>query len=259
MIFDTHAHYYDEAFDADRDALLASLPGRGVALVVCPGCDPESSRQSIALAERYGFLYAAAGYHPENLEGAALSDLDAVRALCAHPKVVAVGEIGLDYYWLKTPEERANSRDFFDAQLSLAEELNLPAIVHDRDAHRDCLDIVRAHPGVRGVFHCYSGSLEDAKTLVKLGWMLSFTGVVTYKNARRSLEVIDWLPMDRIMIETDSPYLTPEPFRGKRNDSGKVYRVAETIAQVKGMDPEEVAEITMENGKRLFGIEEETR
>ena len=160
MIFDTHAHYYDEAFDADRDALLASLPGRGVALVVCPGCDPESSRQSIALAERYGFLYAAAGYHPENLEGAALSDLDAVKALCAHPKVVAVGEIGLDYYWLKTPEARAGSRDFFDAQLSLAEELNLPAIVHDRDAHRDCLDIVRAHPGVRGVFHCYSGSLE---------------------------------------------------------------------------------------------------
>ena len=142
MIFDTHAHYYDEAFDADRAALLASLPGRGVALVVCPGCDPESSRQSIALAERYGFLYAAAGYHPENLEGAALSDLDAVKALCAHPKVVAVGEIGLDYYWLKTPEERAGSRDFFDAQLSLAEELNLPAIVHDRDAHRDCLDTV---------------------------------------------------------------------------------------------------------------------
>ena len=257
MIFDTHAHYYDEAFDADRDALLASLPGRGVALVVCPGCDPESSRQSIALAERYGFLYAAAGYHPENLEGAALSDLDAVRALCAHPKVVAVGEIGLDYYWLKTPEERANSRDFFDAQLSLAEELNLPAIVHDRDAHRDCLDIVRAHPGVRGVFHCYSGSLEDAKVLVKLGWMISFTGVITYKNARKSLEVVDWLPMDRIMIETDSPYLTPEPFRGKRNDSGKVHLVAEKIAQVKGLDKAEVVRLTMENGKRFFRIDQE--
>ena len=254
MIFDTHAHYYDEAFDADRDALLASLPGRGVALVVCPGCDPESSRQSIALAERYGFLYAAAGYHPENLEGAALSDLDAVKALCAHPKVVAVGEIGLDYYWLKTPEERAGSRDFFDAQLSLAEELNLPAIVHDRDAHRDCLDIVRAHPGVRGVFHCYSGSLEDAKILVRLGWMLSFTGVITHKNARKSLEVIDWLPMDRIMIETDSPYLTPEPFRGKRNDSGYVHLVAETVAWVKGITPEEAAELTLENGKRFFKI-----
>ena len=254
MIFDTHAHYYDEAFDADRAALLASLPGRGVALVVCPGCDLESSRQSIALAERYGFLYAAAGYHPENLEGAALSDLDAVKALCAHPKVVAVGEIGLDYYWLKTPEERANSRDFFDAQLSLAEELNLPAIVHDRDAHRDCLDIVRAHPGVRGVFHCYSGSLEDAKVLVKLGWMVSFTGTITYKNARKALEVIQWLPMDRIMIETDSPYLTPEPFRGKRNDSGHVHLVAEKIAQIKGLEPDEAARITLENGKRFFRI-----
>lgn len=254
MIFDTHAHYYDEAFDADRDALLASLPGRGVALVVCPGCDPESSRQSIALAERYGFLYAAAGYHPENLEGAALSDLDAVKALCAHPKVVAVGEIGLDYYWLKTPEERAGSRDFFDAQLSLAEELNLPAIVHDRDAHRDCLDIVRAHPGVRGVFHCYSGSLEDAKVLVKLGWMISFTGTITYKNARKALEVVEWLPMDRIMIETDSPYLTPEPFRGKRNDSGHVHLVAEKIAQIKGLEPDEAARITLENGKRFFRI-----
>lgn len=254
MIFDTHAHYYDEAFDADRDALLASLPGRGVALVVCPGCDPESSRQSIALAERYGFLYAAAGYHPENLEGAALSDLDAVKALCAHPKVVAVGEIGLDYYWLKTPEERAGSRDFFDAQLSLAEELNLPAIVHDRDAHRDCLDIVRAHPGVRGVFHCYSGSLEDAKVLVSLGWMISFTGTITYKNARKALEVIEWLPMDRIMIETDSPYLTPEPFRGKRNDSGHVHLVAEKIAQIKGLEPGEAARITLENGKRFFRI-----
>ena len=211
MIFDTHAHYYDEAFDADRDALLASLPGRGVALVVCPGCDLESSRQSIALAERYGFLYAAAGYHPENLEGAALSDLDAVKALCAHPKVVAVGEIGLDYYWLKTPEERANSRDFFDAQLSLAEELNLPAIVHDRDAHRDCLDIVRAHPGVRGVFHCYSGSLEDAKVLVDKGWMLSFTGNITFKNARRAPDILRWLPLDRLMLETDAPYMAPVP------------------------------------------------
>ena len=194
MIFDTHAHYYDEAFDADRDALLASLPGRGVALVVCPGCDPESSRQSIALAERYGFLYAAAGYHPENLEGAALSDLDAVRALCAHPKVVAVGEIGLDYYWLKTPEERANSRDFFDAQLSLAEELNLPAIVHDRDAHRDCLDIVRA------------------------------------------------------------PYMAPEPYRGQRCDSTMIARSAETVAQLRGLTRDEVEAVTLENGKKFFGI-----
>ena len=254
MIFDTHAHYYDEAFDADRDALLASLPGRGVALVVCPGCDPESSRQSIALAERYGFLYAAAGYHPENLEGAALSDLDAVRALCAHPKVVAVGEIGLDYYWLKTPEERANSRDFFDAQLSLAEELNLPAIVHDRDAHRDCLDIVRAHPGVRGVFHCYSGSLEDAKVLVDKGWMLSFTGNITFKNARRAPDLLRWLPLERLMLETDAPYMAPEPYRGQRCDSTMIARSAETVAQLRGLTRDEVEAVTLENGKKFFGI-----
>ena len=190
MIFDTHAHYYDDAFDADRDALLSALPERGVDLVVCPGCDQESSGQSVALAEKYPFLYAAAGYHPENLEGVALADLDRIRALCAHEKVVAVGEIGLDYYWVKTPEDRAFSREMFDAQLSLAEELGLPAIVHDRDAHKDCLDIVRAHPSARGVFHCYSGSLEDAKVLVDRGWMLSFTGNITFHNARRAPEIL---------------------------------------------------------------------
>ena len=253
MIFDTHAHYYDGAFDPDRDELLAALPSMGVALVLCPGCDLESSRQSIALAERYGFLYAAAGYHPENLEGAALSDLDAVKALCAHPKVVAVGEIGLDYYWLKTPEERANSRDFFDAQLSLAEELNLPAIVHDRDAHRDCLDIVRAHPGVRGV--CYSGSLEDARVLVDRGWMLSFTGNITFKNARRAPDILRWLPLDRLMLETDAPYMAPEPFRGKRCDSTMIRLTAERVAEWKGLSAEEVLDITLENGERFFGID----
>ena len=223
---------YEKAFDADRDALLASLPGRGVALVVCPGCDPESSRQSIALAERYGFLYAAAGYHPENLEGAALSDLDAVRALCAHPKVVAVGEIGLDYYWLKTPEERANSRDFFDAQLSLAEELDLPVIVHDRDAHKDCLDIVKAHPNARGVFHCCALSAEDAKVALDRGWMLSFTGNITFKNARRAPDILRWLPLDRLMLETDAPYMAPLPHRGQRCDSSLIPITAATIAQL---------------------------
>ena len=141
-------------------------------------------------------------------------------------------------------------------QMELAQELRLPVIIHVREAHHDCLEVVRSHPQVTGVYHCYSGSLEDAKVLVKLEWMLSFTGTITYKNARKALEVIDWLPMDRIMIETDSPYLTPEPFRGKRNDSGKVHLVAEKIAEVKGMDAEEVARITLENGKRFFHIEE---
>ena len=182
-LFDTHAHYYDERFNEDREVVLSGLREKGVELVVCPGCDLESARQSLVLAERFPFLYFAAGLHPENLGGAALADLEAVKKLCAHPKCVAVGEIGLDYYWLKTPEERSNSRDFFDAQLSLAEELDLPAIVHDRDAHKDTLDIVRAHPGTRGVFHCCALSAEDAKVVDKLGWYVSFTGNVTFKNA----------------------------------------------------------------------------
>ena len=254
MIFDTHAHYYDEAFDPDRDALLSALPERGVALVVCPGCDLASSEQSVALAGRYPFLYAAAGYHPENLEGVSLSDLDGVRALCGHEKVVAVGEIGLDYYWVKTPEGRAFSRDMFDAQLSLAEELDLPAIVHDRDAHKDCLDMVRAHPSARGVFHCYSGSIEDAKVLVDRGWMLSFTGNITFKNARRAPEILKWLPLDRLMLETDAPYMAPEPYRGRRCDSTMIARSAETVARLRGLTREEVEDITLENGRRFFGI-----
>lgn len=254
MYFDTHAHYYDDAFDADRDEVLSALPAAGVELALCPGCDLESSRQSVALAERYPHLYAAVGFHPENLEGVSLDQLSEIEAMASHSKVKAIGEIGLDYYWEKDPDKRKLQRDFFSAQLSLAEKLDLPAIVHDREAHKDSLDMVRAHPNARGVFHCYSGGVEDAKTLVIMGWMVSFTGVVTFKNARRALEVIDWLPMDRIMIETDAPYMAPEPYRGKRNDSRYVFRMAEAIAQVKGLTAEEVGRITTENGKRFFNI-----
>ena len=254
MYFDTHAHYYDRAFDADRDDVLAALPAAGVDLALCPGCDLESSRRSVALAEQYPHLYAAVGFHPENLEGARLSDLAEIEAMAAHPRVKAIGEIGLDYYWEKDPDRRRIQRDFFSAQLDLAAQLDLPAIVHDREAHRDSLDMVRAHPNARGVFHCYSGGVEDAKTLVIMGWMVSFTGVITFKNARRALEVIQWLPMDRIMIETDAPYMAPEPYRGRRNDSRYVFRMAEAIAQVKGLTAEEVGRITTENGKRFFNI-----
>ena len=254
MYFDTHAHYYDDAFDADRDEVLSALPAAGVELALCPGCDLVSSRQSVALAERYPHLYAAVGFHPENLEGVSLDQLSEIEAMASHPKVKAIGEIGLDYYWEKDPDKRKLQQDFFSAQLSLAEKLDLPAIVHDREAHKDSLDMVRAHPNARGVFHCYSGSVEDAKTLVIMGWMVSFTGVVTFKNARRALEVIEWLPMDRIMIETDAPYMAPEPYRGKRNDSRYVFRMAEAIAQVKGLTAEEVGRITTENGKRFFNI-----
>lgn len=255
-LFDTHAHYYDAAFDADRDAVLSSLPAHGVERVVCPGCDLDSSRQSLALSEKYPFLFFAAGLHPENLQGASLSDLDEIRAMAAHPKCVAIGEIGLDYYWVKTPENRAVSRDFFDAQLSLSEELDLPAIVHDRDAHRDAVELVRAHPKARGVFHCCALSVEDAKTVVELGWHLSFTGNITFQKARRALEVIATVPLERIMIETDAPYMAPEPFRGRRNDSNYVYRVAETIAQIKGLSTEFVAETAFITGLNLFGLED---
>ncbi|SCI54606.1 Uncharacterized deoxyribonuclease YcfH [uncultured Flavonifractor sp.] len=254
MYFDTHAHYYDDAFDADRDEVLSALPAAGVELALCPGCDLVSSRQSVALAERYPHLYAAVGFHPENLEGVSLDQLSEIEAMAAHPKVKAIGEIGLDYYWEKDPDKRKLQRDFCSAQLSLAEKLDLPVIFHDREAHKDSLDMVRAHPNARGVFHCYSGGVEDAKTLVIMGWMVSFTGVVTFKNARRALEVIEWLPMDRIMIETDAPYMAPEPYRGKRNDSRYVFRMAEAIAQVKGLTAEEVGRITTENGKRFFNI-----
>ena len=189
-----------------------------------------------------------------HLEGAALAALDQVRALAAHPRVRAIGEIGLDYYWVKTPEARAFSRDFFDAQLSLAEELDLPAIVHDRDAHKDCLDIVRSHPNARGVFHCCALSLEDAKVAVDRGWMLSFTGNITFSNARRAPEVVRWVPLDRLMLETDAPYMAPEPHRGERCDSSFLPLTAARVAQLKGLETGEVLRATLENGKRFFNI-----
>ena len=235
-VFDTHAHYDSGAFNGDRLELLAAMPSRGVELIVNPGCDLESSRTAVELSERFPFVYAAVGVHPSDCGEWEDSWLDELRSLAARPKVKAIGEIGLDYYWKDNPP-REHQQQVFHKQLELAEELDLPVIVHDR-----------------GVYHCYSGSLEDAKVLVKLGWMISFTGTITYKNARKALEVVEWLPMDRIMIETDSPYLTPEPFRGKRNDSGHVHLVAEKIAQIKGLEPDEAARITLENGKRFFRI-----
>ena len=253
MLFDTHAHYDSRQFDADRDQVLSGLPGQGVSLVVNPGCALPSSRKAVELARQYPFVYAAVGVHPSDCGDWEDSWLDELRSLAARPKVKAIGEIGLDYYWKENPP-REHQQQVFHKQLELAEELDLPVIVHDREAHHDCLEVVRAHPKARGVYHCYSGSLEDAKVLVNLGWMISFTGTITYKNARKALEVIEWLPMDRIMIETDSPYLTPEPFRGKRNDSGHVHLVAEKIAQIKGLEPGEAARITLENGKRFFRI-----
>lgn len=254
LIFDTHAHYDDEQFDADRDALLASMPQCGVGLIVDPGCDLPSSRRAVALAERFPHVYAAVGYHPENCAPYTDADLDALRKMAAHPKVVAIGEIGLDYYWAENPP-REFQQEVFRRQLALAQELGLPVIVHDRDAHADSLAIVREFPAVRGVFHCFSGSVEMARELWKLGWYVGFDGPVTYKNARRAAAVAQEAPADRILLETDSPYLAPVPLRGTRNDSRNVRYIAEALAQLRGVDADALIALSAENGKRLFGIE----
>ena len=253
MLFDTHAHYDDESFDADRDAVLTALPEQGVGLILNPGCDVESSRKAVRYAAAYPHVYAAVGIHPENCGGCTAGDLDAIRALAQQPKTVAIGEIGLDYYWAENPP-RDFQQQVLRQQLALARELALPVIIHDREAHADALAIVREFPGVTGVFHCFSGSPEMARELLKMGWYLGFDGPVTYKNARRAPEVAAVTPLDRMLIETDSPYMTPVPYRGRRNDSGYVHLVAEKLAEWKGVTPEEMARVTTENGKRLFRI-----
>ena len=217
-LFDTHAHYDDSQFDPDREELLAALPENGVGLVVNPGCDIPTSRQALALAEQYPHVYAAVGYHPENCGPYVPEELDILRSLAKHPKAVAIGEIGLDYYWEENPP-RDFQQQVFRAQLQLAQELDLPVIVHDREAHGDSLAIIKEFPAVRGVFHCYSGSVEMARELVKLGWMISFTGVLTYKNARKAVETAREIPLERLMIETDSPYMAPVPCRGRKKES----------------------------------------
>ena len=252
MFFDTHAHYDDRAFDDDRYALLDSVHDAGVELIVDPGCDLKSSRASIALAERFPFVYAAVGIHPEELQDSTPEILAEISALAEDPKCVAIGEIGLDYYWDASHKEE--QKLLFRQQLQLALELDKPVIIHDREAHGDCFEIVRDYPGLRGVFHCYSGSAEMAKELLKNGWYLGFDGPVTYKNARKTLEVLAICPPERILIETDSPYLSPVPHRGKRNDSRNLRYIVQTIAENLRLEPETVAEITLENGKRLFGI-----
>lgn len=255
MLFDTHAHYDDARFDEDRDALLSSMPAHNVGLILNPGCDVETSRKAISYAQKYPFVYAAVGIHPENINENWNNDLVVIKKMVeSEPRVRAIGEIGLDYYWEKDERARARQQVVFARQMELARELGKPVIVHDRDAHGDCMEITRGYPGVTGVYHCYAGSVEMARELLKLGYYLSFTGVITFKNARRAIEVIREVPIDRLMVETDSPYMAPEPYRGRRNSSLYVHRMAETIAEIKGMDAAEVERITTENGKRLFGI-----
>ena len=254
MLFDTHAHMDDRAFDADRDALLRSLPDAGVALVMNPGCSLESSRNAAALADRYPHVYAAVGSHPDAADEVNDGVLEEYRKLCKlNPKIKAIGEIGLDYHYEDIP--RQLQLQAFRAQMALAQELGLPAIVHERDAHADGMAVVEEFPEVTGVFHCYSGSTEMAQWLVERGWYIGFTGVLTFKNARRALETAAALPLERIVLETDCPYMSPEPFRGKRNDPSRLYRMAEKLAQLRGLSVEQVQRITTENGKRLYRIE----
>lgn len=254
MIFDTHAHYDSGAFNADRMEVLAALPGENVGAVVNPGCDLPSSRVAVELAERFAHVWATVGIHPSDCADTDEAAYEALRELAQHEKVVAIGEIGLDYYWVKDEDGRKKEQEFFRAQMALAEELGLPVIVHDREAHGDTLAIVKEFPNVKGVFHCYSGSVEMAQELVKMGWMISFTGVLTYHNARKAVEAAEAIPMDHLMIETDSPYMAPVPYRGKRNHSGLVLHVCERLAEIKGISLETCAEATLKNGCRFFGI-----
>ena len=253
MLFDTHAHMDSRSFHEDRGDILRDLPQQGIALLMNPGCSLESSKKAVALAEKYDYIYAAVGSHPDAADEINDAVLEEYRMLCKlNPKVKAIGEIGLDYHYEEIP--RQLQKKAFIAQLELARELELPVIVHERDAHEDGLAIIQQFPTVTGVFHCYSGSAQMALELTKLGWYIGFTGVLTFKNARRAIEAAQAIPLERIVLETDCPYMSPEPFRGRRNDPGKLYRMAEKLAEIRGISPEEAQAITLENGKRLYRI-----
>ena len=253
MLFDTHAHMDDQAFDADRADLLQGFRSQGVGLVMNPGCSLESSRNVDKLTREYDFLYGAVGSHPDVADEVNEAVLDEYRMLCKqNPKIKAIGEIGLDYHYEDIPREIQQKA--FRMQMELAREVGLPVIVHERDAHEDGMKIVEEFPDVTGVFHCYSGSCEMARWLIARGWYIGFTGVLTFKNARKAIEVASQIPLDRIVLETDCPYMSPEPFRGKRNDPGKLYRMAERLADIRGLPLEEIHRITMENGKNLYRI-----
>jgi len=253
MLFDTHAHLDDRAFDEDRAQLLQNLPGQGLALVMNPGCSLESSRNVVKIAGEHDYIYAAVGSHPDVADEVNEAVIEEYRELCKqNPKVKAIGEIGLDYHYEDIPREIQLKA--FRMQMELARELKLPVIVHEREAHEDGMAVIREFPDVTGVFHCYSGSAEMARQLVERGWYIGFTGVLTFKNARKAVEVAASIPLERIVLETDCPYMAPEPFRGKRNDPGKLYRMAEKLAEIRGLSVEEIHAITTENGKKLYRI-----
>ncbi len=259
-LFDSHAHYDDgrfaDEYPGGADRAIADAHAMGIAGIINAGTSVANTKKSIAIAERFDFVYATAGYHPCDCqyidESKVAEALDEIKHIAAHPKVVAIGEIGLDYHYDDTDKPR--QKLFFDAQLSIAEELGLPVVIHDRDAHGDIMDMVKAHPKARGVFHSYSGSAEMARQLVNLGWYISFSGPVSYKNSGKLHEAAKMVPIDRILVETDSPYLPPVPHRGKLNYSGYMFHTLYALAGARGDDSDTLAEATVANTKRLFGI-----
>ena len=253
MLFDTHAHMNDPAFDQDREQVLLSLKDKGVELMMNVGCCLDSSKDCIAMAEQYPFVYASVGSHPDSADEVNEDVIAQYREMAQHEKVRAIGEIGLDYYYETIPRETQIKA--FRMQMELARELKMPVIVHERNAHDDGMRVVKDFKDVTGVFHCYSGSAEMARQLVNMGWYIGFTGVLTFKNARKAVETAESIPLDRIVLETDCPFMAPEPFRGKRNDPGYLYRMAERLAEIRGISVEEVHAVTTANAKRLYRLE----
>lgn len=254
MLFDTHAHLDDERFDKDRDETIEKIKSSGVSLVMNVGADMKSSLRAVELSEKYDFIYAAVGVHPHDTDSMTYEDIETLKKLAEHKKVCAIGEIGLDYYY--DLSDRKNQIKWFEAQMELAKEVKKPVIIHDRDAHKDTMDILKkcGVENTGGVLHCFSGSVEMAKEALRLGMYISVAGPVTFKNAAKLPEVVAAVPLDRLFIETDSPYLAPVPVRGERNDSSNVRYVAEKIAEIKGISFDEAARQTFENGCRFFGI-----
>lgn len=249
-IFDSHAHYDDEAFENDRRELLASLPDKGVCGVVNCGCDFSSSQKAIELSEELHYIYAAVGIHPENADKAA--ELSAVRCLARHEKCVAIGEIGLDYHY--TEENKEEQKALFEEQLVMARELSLPVIIHERDAYADCLEILKKHAPLKGVMHCFSGNRETLREVLALGLYIGVGGTLTFKNNRKTVEMLPLVPEDKLLFETDSPYLSPEPVRGRRNNSANIFHVACRAAQILDKSAEELLEKTCSNAEEFFGI-----
>ncbi len=251
-IFDSHAHFDDAAFDQDRHDLLQAIHTQGVDLITNIGCDEQTIKNSVALAEQYDFIYATVGWHPEFAGSWNTKAETLVREMARHPKVRAIGECGVDYHWMNDPEEVQLA--CFDAQMAIARELHKPVVIHQREGMEDCLSVVRRYPDVTGVFHCYSGSAESAKEILNRGYYLGFTGVITFKNARKSHEVLKMMPRDRILIETDCPYMAPVPHRGKRCHSGLLPHTLEALAGVLDISVEEAARLTYDNARRFYGI-----